>query len=345
MRRFAPLDEQWRGFLMSKKRITTRKNVDTQSVTEATHIHCTFQELTKIFLIAKKVAGKAPRSLKDFMFNFQLFERWLEQEELQHLIPVEYDAGLFRSYISYMTDKYTPSTVNTRLTSLKSLFKFLAEEGMLPHNPLQRIPKVVQPETEIHAFTNEQVDALLEQPDKSTYFGFRDYVIMTLMLDTGIRINEVLSLAKKDVDLVQRQLTIVGAKSKNRRSRIVPFSKRTSKLLQELIAETETYFDIDQVFVSSVGTPLCYTSIYSNIRKYGKSAGIDEARVSPHTFRHTFSKMYIMNGGSAFSLQRILGHSTLMMTKRYIDLNIEDLHLQHAQFSPLYSLVAGKRRR
>ena len=330
---------------MTKKRITTRKNVDAQTIPTATHTHCTFQELTKMFLTAKKVEGKAPRSLKDFKFNFLLFERWLEQEELQHLLPADYDVALFRAYVSYMTDKYTPSTVNTRLTALKSLFKFLADESMLPHNPLQRIPKVVQPETEIHAFTEEQINALLNQPDKRTYFGFRDFVIMTLMLDTGIRINEVLSLEKKDVDLIQRQLSISGAKSKNRRSRVVPFSKHTAKLLQELITETETHFDIEQVFVSSVGTPLCYTSIYSNLRKYGRSAGIDEARVSPHTFRHTFSKMYIMNGGNAFSLQRILGHSTLLMTRRYIDLNIEDLHLQHAQFSPLSSLVGGKRKR
>lgn len=329
---------------MSRKRITTRRTVSQASTQTYIPKDRSFAELTAIFLTAKKVEGKAPRSLKDFTYNFSLFTRWLEQEGLQDLKPIEYSVDLFRSYVAYMTDKYSPTTVNTRLTSIKSLFKFLEEEGLLPHNPLSRVPKVVQPETEIHAFTDEQVDALLQQADKRTFYGFRDYVIMTLMLDTGIRINEVLSLEKKDVDLTQRQLSIAGFKSKNKRNRIVPFSKHTAKLLQELMNETEAHFDVDHVFISSVGTVICYTSIYSNIKKYGKLAGIDEARVSPHTFRHTFAKMYIMNGGDAFSLQRILGHSTLLMTRRYIDLNTEDLRLQHNQFSPVVLKMSGKRR-
>ena len=78
--------------------------------------------MVEIFLTAKKVEGKAARSLKDFRYNFSIFERWLFNEGFQSLRPHELDVSHFRSYVSYMTDRYSASTINTRLTALQFLF-------------------------------------------------------------------------------------------------------------------------------------------------------------------------------------------------------------------------------
>jgi integrase/recombinase XerD len=73
----------------------------------------------------------------------------------------------------------------------------------------------------------------------------------------------------------------------------------------------------------------------TQIRKYGKMAGIKNVRVSPHTFRHTFAKIWILNGGDTFSLQKILGHTTMDMVRNYVNLVSEDIQIQHRKFSPM----------
>ncbi|TCP55506.1 integrase/recombinase XerD [Tumebacillus sp. BK434] len=328
---------------MSKKRVTLRKGA-TQEVTGITQKKFSLQQLFDLFIASKKAEGSSSRTIQDYHDHYRYFILWLETTERDHMTPYELDVNIFRIYIAYMSDKYSPVTVNTRLTTIKTMFNFLFEEGLLPTNPLQRIRKVREPEDTIGAFSEEQVTSLLAQPDQRTFYGFRDYVMMTLMLDTGIRINEVLSLEVKNMDFAQRQITIEGGKSKNKRARVIPITKHTAKLLHELVCETKQHFSIDLVFVSSDGNPMSYFTAYSNISKYGAKAGIDDARVSPHTFRHTFAKMYILSGGDAFSLQRILGHSTLHMVRKYIQLNTEDLRMKHAQHSPILSLMSKRAR-
>ncbi|WP_068615359.1 tyrosine-type recombinase/integrase [Paenibacillus tuaregi] len=93
-----------------------------------------------------------------------------------------------------------------------------------------------------------------------------------------------------------------------------------------------------QLFLSNNGKPLTYNQAYERIRFHGENADITGVRVSPHTFRHTFVKLYLMNGGDLFSLQKILGHHDISMVRKYVQLNNRDLQEQHAQNSPLVGM-------
>ncbi|MNW55251.1 Tyrosine recombinase XerD [compost metagenome] len=115
-------------------------------------------------------------------------------------------------------------------------------------------------------------------------------------------------------------------------------SKRTAELLDALVQENRTQFrnsSPSTVFLLNNRKPLTYNQAYERIRLHGEKAGISGVRVSPHTFRHTFAKMYIKNGGDLFTLQKILGHHDISMVRKYVQMEQRDLQEQHAQSSPL----------
>ncbi len=235
----------------------------------------------------------------------------------------------------------SPVTINVRLRPLKTFFKFCYDEEHLMHNPAAKIKLLKTEEDTIEAFTKEQVSELLKQPDQRTYVGFRNYVIMVLMLDTGIRIREAVELKEEYFDYEQKMIKVPAAIAKNNKARVLPLSKKTAKLIQTLIKENRAmiFHHIDNIFISNYGEKLDPSNIRDKIREYGRMAKIKGVRVSPHTFRHTFTKFYILNGGDAFTLQRILDHSTMNMVRKYIQMTDDDIKIQHNQFSPITSLL------
>jgi integrase/recombinase XerD len=126
--------------------------------------------------------------------------------------------------------------------------------------------------------------------------------------------------------------------AKNTHARILPLSKKTAKSLNILIKENSVFEDTDFIFLSNYGGKIDPSWVRSRIKQYGKQANITNIRVSPHTFRHSFAKYYILNGGDAFTLQRILDHSTMNMVRKYIQMTGEDIKKQHHQFSPINNL-------
>ncbi|QSO49959.1 site-specific integrase [Alicyclobacillus mengziensis] len=172
----------------------------------------------------------------------------------------------------------------------------------------------------------------MEQPDRTTYAGNRDYVLMRLLLESGMRIVEVVALEKGEIDFKTRLITLSGTKNKNRRLRVIPVSTSMVRLLIKLIGENQVYFpESDRVFLANYGEPLSPISITHRIKQYGTKAGIaHEVRCSPHTFRHTMAKNFLTSGGDIIALQRILGHSS--MVRKYVEHTPDDLRIAHDRF-------------
>ncbi|WP_366249982.1 site-specific integrase [Terribacillus aidingensis] len=171
----------------------------------------------------------------------------------------------------------------------------------------------------LEPLTDEEVNKLISVPDERYYAQFRDLVMMYLMLDTGMRINEVCELENHDIDFKTRAIILPAAKNKNRKPRILPLSNQVVKLLLELVAENKANFDTEYVFVSNIGTRYNPNSFRKRLNNYKDIAGITK-RVSPHVFRHMFCRNYILNGGDIFTLQRIVGHADISTTRKYIQL-------------------------
>nr|WP_238482563.1 site-specific integrase [Lederbergia galactosidilytica] len=180
----------------------------------------------------------------------------------------------------------------------------------------------------------QQISALLKQTDRRKFTGLRDYVLMLFLLDTGARISEALSVKIDDILFAEGRVYLRNTKTDI--SRYVPISDR---LKQELRQFLKIHGDMsDYVFVNLRGKPIDKNSFRIIVNKYGKLAGVKNVRCSPHTFRHTFAKFYILNGGDAFSLMQIMGHTTMDMTKRYVRLFDTDILNKHRKYSPLQNL-------
>lgn len=227
---------------------------------------------------------------------------------------------------------------------LYRFYLWLQERGYVGHNPAARVGKVREPRRLIQALGEDQVAALLRQPDRTRFVGLRDRCFLLLLLDTGLRLSEALGLRLADFDLDAMSLRVVGKGNKERRVGLSP----------RLLAELKPYLrrrneavaalglpDAPWVFPNDVGGRLCSKAIQKRLKCYGEQAGIQGVRVSPHTLRHTYALNFVRNGGDPFTLQRILGHSSLETTRRYCELAEADVLERQRALSPLGTLDLG----
>jgi site-specific recombinase XerD len=161
----------------------------------------------------------------------------------------------------------------------------------------------------------------------------RNKAIILILLDTGIRASELCQIKIRDIDFENRRILIFG---KGNKERSVPFSKISQKVI-------ETYLELRKIniakdrntylFITKDGKPLNRFGLLNMIERYSASANIYPGH--PHRFRHTFSIQFLRNGGNIYTLQRILGHSTLDMVKKYLSLSQSDIDSDHELASPL----------
>jgi len=225
-----------------------------------------------------------------------------------------------------------PRTVNCHTVTVKAFFRYLTREGYLPADAAEGLTQMRQPQKVIGAFTQQQVRALLAQPNRTTFAGLRDHAVMLLLLDTGLRLNEAVSLTLADVDWSQSVVTV--RHPKGGRQRQVPLGRAAKRALWRYLDRRGEVPGQDLIFVTQTGDSLSPKTVQKAIQEYGRRAGIEGVRCSPHTFRHTFATWWLRNGGDVFTLQRILGHSSLEMVKRYLSLSTEDLQAAHRRWSP-----------
>ncbi|MFB5192029.1 tyrosine-type recombinase/integrase [Alicyclobacillus fastidiosus] len=304
------------------------------------------------FLSAKVSERTAPRTVKEYQRHLGYLSEWLAHERPNVKKLRDVSISHLRDYIAWMSyekEMYSdhptrykpgraglaPTTVNIRIRTMKAFFNWCVKNGHLSQSPMSGIKQQRVDLDTIYSFTDDEIVRLLAAPDTSSFVGFRDYVAMVLMLDTGIRIGELLSLTNGDLNIEELSLTIQWEKAKTRKRRTVPVSPKTMKLLLSLVRENEDFGpSATHIFLSGTGSPLNASTIQEKIREYGRQAGITDKRVSPHSFRHSFALHWIKAGGDPFSLQKILGHSDISMVRRYVRMNDSDLKEKHEQFSP-----------
>jgi site-specific recombinase XerD len=248
--------------------------------------------------------------------------------------------ALLREHLAYLRQNGQCSeTVFKTHGAIGCAFRFWKNEGAIPTNPMELVEKPRHERVLIRPLSPEQASRLLEMADTSRPYGLRSRALLMLMLDSGLRIAELLSLEAGRVDWANCTATVMG---KGRKERTVPFSERTRQSLSEYAqARAQGLVKSPRFFLNRFGGALSRYAVRRMIIEYGRKAGIEGVRLSPHTLRHTFAVLYIRNGGDAFSLQDILGHSTLQMTKRYVHLGRRDVSEQHRKFSPMDSLLRG----
>jgi integrase/recombinase XerD len=264
-------------------------------------------------------------------------ERFLA-ERFEILNMDQIDPGHLRAYLSALKTRGIASeTVHRSYGGLRCFFKFLKRDGMMRSNPMELVEKPRRERHLIQPLSSAQVLALLDQLDSRSFLGLRNRLSMLLMLDSGLRLSEALGLRMCDVDFTAGTLLVMG---KGRKERKVPFASATRKALESYLRSRQRiHTDNGLLLVSRHGGCLTSRHIQLLVRRLGRNAGIQGVRVSPHTLRHTCATQYIRNGGDPFSLQAILGHSTLEMVRNYVNLANRDVYDAHRRFSPMDRLL------
>jgi integrase/recombinase XerD len=237
----------------------------------------------------------------------------------------------------------SPATLQSYVKSIKLLFKWLVEEEVIGKNPALRLHKPTDAKRVVVTFSHEHLNALFGVCDLSTSLGFRDYVVMLVLLDTGVRVSELCSLTLDDVH--EGYLKVFG---KGRKEREVGVSPTTAKFLWKYINLHRPAADdeVQSVFTSVTGRPLTPWGVEQILQRVKEAAGITDVAVTAHKFRHTFARTWLERGGEVYSLSRLMGHSSVKITAIYLeDFKSRQARVQHAKFSPVAGLKLRQRGR
>lgn len=258
-----------------------------------------------------------------------------------HILQTQ-DVGEFAGH-KRVPGRIAPSTVLSYVLVFKSFFSWCYHEGLISSNPadsrldLPKVPKKVR-----SSFTTEHIQTMLDACDRSTDIGFRDFTLLLLLFDTGMRLSEIATLKVENV-----HSEYVKVDGKGRKEREIGIHSATSIVIWKYIElhRSPSHSDEPFVFIGKYGEPLRTSGIHSLIKRIQDKAGLEDIHVHAHLFRHTFSKFYMENGGDLFSLSRELGHSDIQTTKIYLEgFNSTQARKAHQKFSPV-SLINVKETR
>lgn len=291
----------------------------------------TFAEAFETFLTDAAARGLAEKTLKTYRnhlhcvalhYDIQKPLADLDREQLNGMVVSMRSAGLSSNTIcSY--------------TRVVRTFLNWCDKQEYCHVTM---PKYKAEETVKETYTDEELTALLRRPAPSCRFSvFRTWVIINFLLNAGCRASTVRFIQNGDVDLEQQQ--IISRHNKNGKVQVIPLCRQMMLILREYM-EIRGGGSAEYLFCDEFGNQLSENALRLAVARYNNSRGVQKTSI--HLFRHTFARKYLVDcGGNAFTLQKILGHSTLKMTKHYCAIFDTDITKTYDTFSPLAQMKAN----
>ncbi len=253
------------------------------------------------------------------------------------------DVSFYNNYVIYLRNKnvvnngiekskkLSADTIRNRTIAIKAFFNYLYSAHYIKINIFEGVKNFKYGKKVISVLSNSQILEILSYYDEDTFLGSRNLLIISLFLDSGLRLSEVVGL---DVSNILFNMNCIKVLGKGNRERYVPLSLTTKK-----------YFLKYRNFYSAVSGPLlvdekfnpiknsCISDFFCVLRK-----DLGFQKLHPHFLRHTFATLFLINGGDPLSLQTILGHTTLTMTEKYVHIANQLMISGQSRFSPLSNL-------
>lgn len=273
-------------------------------------------------------------TVKSYQNDLNQFEQYAQQQFNISSLS-EATQLMIRSWVLSLMDEGTSArTVNRKIASLRSFYKFLLKREAITKDPTQKI-KSLKVKKELPGFANEEefstfLDRLVFE---DSFEGKTEQIILELLYGTGIRLSELLGLKVSDFKSSESTIKVLGKRNKER---IIPVSKRLNELLKNLIAEKNHVFSHDQnsyLIVNKNGGQAYPMMIYRIVRKYlNQVPSLDKK--SPHALRHTFATHLLDKGADLNAVKDLLGHSSLAATQVYTHNSLEKLKSVFDQAHP-----------
>ena len=298
-------------------------------------VSATIEETFSDFIISKKTKGLAEKTLQSYQSQFGAVARHLDVKmDIAMLQKADLDAMI----VSMRDASLSPNSINSYTRTLKSFFSWCNEQGITRLN----IPIYKAEETVKETYSDLELSALLKKPDirKATFAEYRDWVIINFLLNCGSRAATVRAIQIRDVDLDGGM--VFYRHTKNRKAQVIPLCSAMIAILREYLRHRGGEA-ADYLFCTETGSQLTENGLRQSIARYNTRRGVQKTSI--HLFRHTFARKYLIDcGGDAFTLQKLLGHSTLAMTKHYCAIFDADLTKNYDNFSPLAQMKSNSTR-
>jgi integrase/recombinase XerC len=235
--------------------------------------------------------------------------------------------------VELMEQQLSARSVNRKITTIKSFFRFLLKEEKVLSNPANNLilPKVRK---KLPNFVEEnRLHELLDNGYFSDDFkGIRDKLIIILLYGTGIRLSELLTLKDKDIDLVQSLIKVLGKRNKER---IIPYPKPINQLIEKYLEErSRTIGFVPEKFLVTESGKAVYEKLIYRVVKNNLSKVTSLEKKSPHVLRHTFATHLLNKGADLNAVKELLGHANLSATQVYTHTTFERLHDIYKQAHP-----------
>lgn len=284
-----------------------------------------YKEIFLHYLLHEK--RYSPHTIKSYQTDLQQFIFFISNEfQIKSAKKVNFQ--LVRSWIASLLNKnISARSVNRKITTLKTYFRFLINQDVIKISPMQ---KIIGPKTpkKLAVFVEE---IKMEQLFNEIEFGEgmvaeRDRLILELFYFTGIRLSELVNLKKSDIDCVNSTIRVLGKRDKER---LIPITLDVLSKIQAIISSNKSVF----LFVSKKGEQISSKQVYRLVNKYlGMVTSLDKK--SPHVLRHTFATHMLNNGADINAVKELLGHANLSATEVYTHNTIKKLKTVYKQSHP-----------
>lgn len=291
------------------------------------------------FLQDKQYKNLSIKTIDGYRMTLDMFHQFCMSRETVNVEDIS--PMTIKNFLIYLKEekKNNPTSTNNKLRIIKNFMSWCQDNELITEK--QNVGKKVHYAKEdiiLKPFTDQQINQLLgylrsNKQRERTFWNYRDYTIIVFLLGTGVRLGELVSLKWSDLDLKNGAASILG---KKRELSSVPLTDKVIKEMAEYRVFCEQHFGqlSTYVFCTDANTQLKAESVKTMFKRLKRIMNFD-TRLSAHTFRTTFAVKSIQNGMDAFTLQRILRHTDIAMTNRYVRMFGTALKDQNAKFNPL----------
>lgn len=313
------------------------------------------------FMVFCRSSQLRERTMTSYEQTLRLFQRWCE-EQMKIVTVDKVTESIIRRYINDLQErgKYsfyaderkketnhpdrrrdfrkpiTITTINNYIRNLRVFFNWLDRDYVIQKNPMRKVRQLKVNRKAKEFISDDDFKKLIAQLDKSYYPEHRDFAMIMLMIDSGMRLGECSCLLLDDIDLATHKIFLRAEITKGRRDRVVFFSPKTEMILRRWIQFKDRYVESEYLFpVKRHGGSIQVSNFETNFKHYLRRAKLSES-ISPHCLRNNFAKRCLMSGMDIYTLSKILGHSSVTVTEQaYLDLNDEDIGKRYQNFSPV----------
>ncbi|HEY8085646.1 MAG TPA: site-specific tyrosine recombinase XerD [Methylophilaceae bacterium] len=275
--------------------------------------------------------GLARNTLESYRNDLSQFTDWLEKRGSELIAVTRSD---LEGYLAYKNPHSKPRSIGRLIASLRRFYRYLLRENLVSEDPTLQLDSPKLPRSLPKSLTEEEVEALLNQPDQDQMLGLRDRAMLEMLYATGLRVSELVNIKVAEVSLSEG---VVRATGKGSKTRLVPLGEESLDWITRYLKEARPQIlngqVSDSMFVTQRGGAMTRQAFWYLIKRHAKLAGIQK-HLSPHVLRHAFATHLLNHGADLRVVQMLLGHADISTTQIYTHVARERLKSLHAMHHP-----------